>query len=198
MLAGELGRDGDEKLNSEDDDMVQIFISHSKDDEDIRKFFDERFARTTVKAVAMEFERYEPPASKVIMDQIIISDAVFVLLGPHITQKPATQSWVAFETGFAAGKAPPCHIWVFEPVQYAPIDFPVPFLHHYMPYDPNVPEHRDYITDIVKAYEPIFPIFRRIPQGAGLIECANCKSTYYLHTDTRSFYCPVCREPLER
>lgn len=178
--------------------MTQIFISHSQYDEDIRKYFDEIFSGTRVRSVRLEFERYELPASKFIMDQIKLSDALFVLLGPNIIRKPATPSWVGFEAGLAAGKVPPCHIWVFEPVQDAPINFPVPFLHHYMLYDPNILEHREYITDIVRAYEPILPILRRIPQGVDPIECPNCKSTYYLHVDTRSFYCPVCRAPLER
>lgn len=180
--------------------MPQIFISHSRYDEDIRKYFDEVFAGTTVRAARLEFERYEPPAAEYIADQIRLSDAIFLLLGPNITKSPATQSWVGFETGLVAGMSPPKHIWVFEPLQHAPIQFPVPFLHHYVPYEPSSPEHRNYITGIVKAYEPLIPLFRSIPQGLGPIRCAygDCLSSYYLHTDVKDFYCPVCRRALNR
>ena len=175
--------------------MPQIFISHSRYDEDIRKYFDEIFAGTTVKAVRLEFERYEVPPSKFTREQIRASDAVFVLLGPNITRSPFTQIWVAFETGCAAGYGYPKDIWVFEPIQYSPIQFPVPFLHHYMLYDPNSREHREYITSIVKAYEAWIPLFRSIPSGWRQVTCPydDCGMSYIFHTISEEIYCPTCR-----
>ena len=182
--------------------MPKIFISHSRYDEDIRNFFDILFAGSTVKAVRFEFEyeyeKYKEPPSSYIMRQIETSDAIFVLLGSNITRSPFTQSWVAFEIGLAAASQYAKHIWVFEPIEYSPIEFPVPFLHHYVPYGLHDDQDRKYVNQIIRAYEPI-PLFRRIPPGFMQVVCPyeNCKATYILHKKLKSFYCPVCRKPLE-
>lgn len=180
--------------------MPQIFISHSRYDEDIRKYFDEIFAGTTVKAIRLEFERFKEPPSKFILQSIRHSDAIFVLLGPNITRNPATQSWVGFETGVAAGRETLCPIWVFEPIQHAPIQFPIPFLHHYMPYDPNSKEHMEYIISIVKGHQPLIPLFRifTIPRGGKQVTCPyeGCGVSYILHTQIDEIYCPACRQKI--
>ena len=181
--------------------MAQIFISHSQYDEDIRTFFDEVFAGTKVKAIRVEFEKmelkkYNLPLSEFIIHQLKTSDALFVLLGPNINRSQFTQSWVGFETGFAVGWEHTQHIWVFEPMNHAPIQFPIPFLHHYVPYVMSDGWH-DYIKSIVKAYEQWIPAARPIPKGK-LIQCPHkdCKMQYVLHTKTSKFYCPVCRKSI--
>lgn len=186
--------------NTIGDNVPQIFISHSQYDQDIRKFFDEIFSGRYVRSVRLEFERYEPPAANFILNQIRTSDALFVLLGPNITREPATKIWVGFETGAAASIQPPKEIWVFEPIQSAPIPFPVPFLHHYMLYDFSSQEHRDYITRVVRSYEAWIPVLRQTPTGLGLTRCGyrDCQAPYYLHTDVKNYSCPVCRRPLTR
>ena len=178
--------------------MPQIFVSHSRRDEEIRDFFDRAFAGSTVKAVRLEFEEFPKPAAPYIAQQIRVSDAIFVLLGPNIVGSPYTQNWVAFEIGLAASYEYGKHIWVFEPMQYEPIQFPVPFLHHYVLYDLNSEEHFKYIQKIIRSYEPFIPIFRAIPGGYAKITCPyeDCKANYILHTETKSFYCPVCRRPI--
>lgn len=180
--------------------MAQTFISHSKYDKDIRDYFDRIFAGTGVRAVRLEFEQYEPPASEYIMNQIRSSAAIFILLGPNITRTSATQSWVGFETGFGAGV--PKDIWVFEPIQHAPIKFPVPLLHHYVLYNMNSLEHRNYLTKVVKAYDAIIPLITIIslPRGLQKIKCEydDCRASYHIHTDVKEFYCPVCRRILHR
>lgn len=181
--------------------MAQIFISHSQYDEDIRKYFDEVFAGTTVRAVRLEFERYKNPPSKFVLKQIGKSDAIFVLLGPKITLKPATQSWVGFETGVAAGMREPCPIWVFEPTQYAPVPFPVPFLHHYVLYDMGSQEDREYIKSIVAGHRfaSIIPVTKSIlaPRGRR-VTCPHegCGMSYNLHTPIDEIHCPTCRQKI--
>lgn len=180
--------------------MPKIFISHSRYDEDVRKYFDEIFAGTTVKAVRLEFEKFKEPPSKFILKNIRSSDAMFVLLGQNITRTPATQIWVGFETGAAASKEALCPIWVFEPIQHTPIPFPVPFLHHYVPYDPNSSEHREYITSIIKGYQAPIPLFRMftIPKGWKQVTCPyeGCGISYILHTPIDEIHCPTCRQKI--
>ena len=178
--------------------MAQIFVSHSRKDGNIRDFFDRAFAGSSVKAVRVEFEEAPEPASQYIAQQIKFSDAIFVLLGPNIVGSSYTQNWVAFEIGLAAAYEYAKHIWVFEPKQYEGLDFPVPFLHHFVVYDLYSEEDFRYIQDIVRAYEPILPIFRNIPRGYD-ITCPyeDCQSSYILHAKTQRFYCPVCRRPVE-
>lgn len=180
--------------------MAQIFISHSQYDEDIRKYFDEIFAGTKVRAVRLEFERFNVPPSKFVMKQIRASDAIFILLGPNITRNPFTQSWVAFETGYGAACVDSKYIWVFEPFDYAPIKFPVPFLHHYMLYSPHVPENREYIKKIVNGYDALIPLvtYLTLPKGYKRVTCPNndCGMSYMLHTVTEEIYCPACRRKI--
>jgi len=173
--------------------MAQIFWSHSKRDKDIMAYFDSIFAGVEVRGVRVEFERFEPPAAKYIMGQISESEALFVLLGPNIPKTSATQAWVGFEIGYAAAtRRPIIDIWVFEPTDYAPVDFPVPFLHHYMPYDMRSKNDRLYISEIAKTYKRS-RLLRAVPVGYKLVVCAHCKSGYHLHKDIGQLNCPVCR-----
>jgi len=81
---------------------IQIFVSHSQYDKDIRSSFDTVFARTGVKSVCMEFERINQlPAWEPIRNEIKVSETVFLLLGPNIRSSIHTQNWVAFEVGLA-------------------------------------------------------------------------------------------------
>lgn len=179
--------------------MAQIFISHSRYDEDIRRYFDEIFAGTKVKAVRLEFESFNYPASKFVIKQILKSDAFFVLLGPKISQKVATQSWVGFEMGAAAMRQIPCPIWVFEPIKYAPIKFPIPFLNNYMLYDLTSRGDRKHITSIVNCYRIPFAFARKItiPKWRQ-VNCPHddCKMSYNLHGKVKEINCPACRKKI--
>src|SRR4030043_1489127 len=96
----------------------QIFVSHSQYDGDIRMPFSEIFAIAGVMPKYMEFESIYPPAWAEIKEQIRISEAVFLLLGPNIRRSSFTENWVAFEVGLscAFGK----DVWVFQLVQASP------------------------------------------------------------------------------
>lgn len=170
----------------------QIFISHSRFDTDILIPFDEIFAGTNVRRIRVEFESYELPPWIFIRDSILRSSAVFLLLGPNVNQSPYTQNWISYEVGLACGLNKP--VWVFERIDQ-PINFPIPFLNHYMLYNPDIPEHSDYIRNIINGYLALLPTH---PMGTP-IECgtSNCGIRFNLHTLVERFYCPSCRGDLE-
>lgn len=174
--------------------MAQIFISHSRRDESIRAFFDSVFAGSKVRAVRLEFEQFDTTPSAYIMNQIFLSDALFVLLGPNVEFSRYTENWIGFEIGYAATSIK--DIWVFEPFGSA-IQFPVPLLHHYLLYELEDTKHSQYISDIVRAYETI-PLFRRLPQGYMDVICPydTCRSSFRFHSIVDRFNCPTCRQPI--
>jgi hypothetical protein len=183
----------------------QIFVSHSRYDKDIRKDFSEIFAVAGIMPKYMEFEKIFPPAWKKIKEQIKISEAVFLLLGPNIRNSYFTENWVAFEVGLACafGK----EVWVFEPLELK-TDFPIPYVTDYMLYNLQESQCFDYIRGVMEAYKnpvPIFPLIgegrdkRHIPYGE-LIKCpyTNCQLEFHLHTTIQSLCCPLCRQILSR
>lgn len=183
----------------------QIFVSHSQYDKEIRKDFSEIFATAGMRAKYMEFEKIFPPAWEKIKEQLKSSEAVFLLLGPNIQRTCFTENWVAFEVGLACAFSK--EVWVFEPMNMN-VDFPIPYVTDYMPYNLEIQEHFDYIRGSMEAYKspvPIFPIGREgrdkryIPKGV-LTDCphANCQLKFHLHTDVPSLYCPSCRQFINR
>lgn len=183
--------------------IIQIFVSHSQYDNDIRASFDTVFARTGVKSVCIEFEQIYPPAWQAIKNEISASATVFLLLGPNIRSSIHTQNWVAFEVGLACafGK----DVWVFEQ-DNSYIEFPIPYLTDYMIYNLDDPHHFDYVRSIIEGYaNPIYLLpfgvdnrtKRNIPKGM-LTTCPhrNCGSHYALHTDIKNFSCPSCRQQI--
>jgi len=184
---------------------IQIFVSHSQYDKDIRASFDTVFARTGVKSVCMEFEQISQlPAWQPIKNEIKASETVFLLLGPNIRSSIHTQNWVAFEVGLACAYGK--DVWVFEQ-DNSHIEFPIPYLTDYMIYNLEDPNHFDYVRSIIEGYANptyVLPLNvdsrtkRNIPKGI-LVTCQhqNCGSHYSLHTDVKSFSCPSCRQQIE-
>ena len=185
--------------------MVQIIVSHSRYDKDIRMSFSEIFAVAGVMPKYMEFEKIFPPAWAEIKKHIKSSEAVFLLLGPNIRKSHFTENWVAFEVGLscAFGK----DVWVFEQIN-SNSDFPIPYLTDYMLYNLEIQEHFDYIRSVMESYKRSVPAFpfnvdartkRNTPNG-NTINCTheNCCSRFQLHTIVPSLYCPICRQYLNR
>jgi hypothetical protein len=181
--------------------MARIFLSHSKGDEDIVKFFLQAGGLAGVEIKAMEFESVPSPPWKYIRDQIALSRALFVLLGPNVVDKGIhTQNWISFEIGIACETARSLitDIWVFEPFN-SHIKFPIPFLNHYVLYDLNQRNHLDYIRKIMEGYKTVLPIMRKISQGVADITCPydTCGVTFRLHSEVKQFECPACRKTIE-
>lgn len=108
-------------------------MSHSKDDEVGRTFFDKLFSSSVHHAYWYSWEGPKPPHANSIREAIDKSASVFVILSKQMDQ-PHTRSWVSYEVGIACGLNK--RVWVFEPENIAPdfIDVPVPFLTGYIQY----------------------------------------------------------------
>ena len=165
--------------------MAQIFVSHSKENKDL-DFFHRGFSTTGVKSFFMEYEDTKTPAWLSIRDNVRKADSVFVLLSEEVSDLKYTQNWVAFEVGLAcqAGK----NVWVFEK-NYQITDFAVPYLTHYVLYDPT--------------YNGDFKFVRNIIQNRGvsgnwgkLVTCTKCGIGYNLCTSVDEWTCPCCRQQL--
>lgn len=168
------------------DDMAQIFVSHSKKNEDL-DFFHKGFSTSGVKGVFMEYEGIANPAWESIKNYVRKADSVFVLLSREVRDLEYTRNWVAFEVGLAcqANK----NVWVFEKV-YEEIDFVVPYLTHYVLYDPSSSEHFQFIRNVI--------IDRGLPSDYGEpVVCGSCGTEYHLCTGVDEWTCPCCRQRLE-
>ncbi|MFC1994896.1 hypothetical protein ACFLVK_00625 [Chloroflexota bacterium] len=129
--------------------MAEIFISHSKRDEDIKNLFSNVFAGLNVAGKFVEFEEYESPPWQFIQERVNAAQSVFVLLGPHVWQLSHTRDWIAWETGLAsqAGK----DIWVFEPFEQW-CDIAIPHVSHYVVYE-KTEDVIKYVKLIAKSYD---------------------------------------------
>ncbi len=145
--------------------MAQIFVSHSKRDQDLVGFFSSAFAGTKVKAVFEEFEKIltgEITSPKVMQD-IENSNAVFVILSQNVQKIPHTRDWVVWETGIAKNK----DIWVFEPYsQLDSISVVTPYLRHYVIFS-MTEDWFGYIRNIIESYDDSH-ILPTVLTGAGI------------------------------
>ena len=131
--------------------MAQIFVSHSKDDKDLRDFFSNAFAGTKVKVIFEEFEKIfrDKVTSEQIAKDIENSKAVFVILSHNVQNIPHTRDWVVWETGVAKSR----DIWVFEPYpQFGGISVVTPYLRHYVIFDTN-DAWLGYMRTIIESYD---------------------------------------------
>jgi hypothetical protein len=176
--------------------MGKIFISHSQADTEMRDYFLKICGLAGVEGKAIEFERFSPPPWRFIKNEMTSSDALFLLIGPNVIDRGVfTQNWISFEIGLACqlGK----QVWVFEQ-RGAPVHFPVPYLNHYMLYDPASRDNLDYIREIIEAYK-IRTVRGSFPMPYAQVDCPNaaCGISFDLHTAIEEFYCPACRQPIK-
>lgn len=183
--------------------MATVFVSHSKHDVHLRKFFSEIFANIGLKAKFMEWEDFSGKyAGKEISWRIRAgffsghdTSAVIVLLGENLGRPPTnspefTHNWVTFEVGAAAGCLKP--VWVFE--EYSKfIKFPIPYVSNYAQYEIDSKEDLRYYSKIFEeqilypsSTKTIVPISVTCPYE-------NCNAKYQLWKKGNSINCPVCR-----
>jgi len=175
-----------------------IFVSHSKKDKEMVNSFDHIFARTTVEAVCMEFEKMGLPEWKDIRKKIVNSLATFVFLSKNITESVYTQNWIAFEIGISCSFDK--EVWVFKRND-AEIKFPIPYVTNYLIYkDIENPYVFNYIRQIIEGYQDKDRTFKDvnspdidIPKGKKL-DCPNCQKGFNYHSP--EFFdvinCPLC------
>lgn len=177
--------------------MTRIFVSHSKYDSDIVHFFTAAFA-TSKKGVKADFTEFEDLgeryAGREIAQRITNPEtqAIFVLLGPGVRGALHTENWVTFEVGVASGVRK--HVWVFEPL-VDNVDFPVPYLDHYVQYQVGSKDYLHFVREMIDAYD-LFPllwnsiILKRKPES---VRCGKCHAEFFMHTPIGQFPCPCCR-----
>lgn len=133
------------------------------------------------------------PLIRDIINQSCIG--LVVLLGKNILDPPGstpqfTHNWVGFEIGVAACACKP--VVVFEDY-YNPIDFPVPYLNHFVRYRLDG-KHSKYFGQIVKENMPVQKYM-----APDVIRCPNpnCNAVFYYWSVWIEMHCPVCREDFE-
>ncbi len=179
----------------------QIFISHSGNDKEILDRVLEHFDDTGVKPVLMEKEKWSrmgKPNWIWIKAEIEKSKALFVVLTQGVVSKPWTQNWVAFEIGVAAECNPPKSVYV---IREEDIDFPVPYLDHYLPYPVGwkddgipwlVPQHKEFMKNFrSRMMKEIIkdPVNDTVTPR---VKCSNCKTDFAYHGSHLQFPCPCC------
>lgn len=177
--------------------MAYIFISHSKHDDDIKKFFSLAIGRTDgLNHIMIELEDLKYEYAGNIIRDIISIDCIglIVLLGKHVQYPPIesrqhTHNWVSFEIGVAAGVRKP--IVVFEEFKDN-IDFPIPYLTDYVRYQLDNKEHLQKIGQVLKM---IMPSRLMAPD---VLQClhSNCNAVYYFWSVRKPMHCPACRQEI--
>ena len=165
----------------------------------LRDWFANIFASTSVIAIRKEFEELGELPWHSITEDIRNPDthAVFVLLGQSVLGSQYTLNWIAFEVGVAAGAGK--DVWVFEEYN-SPVEFPVPYVSHYMRYVREDKEHFSYIKSIIEGYLPRFPgqWEENVTRSATEVVCPydNCRARFFYHDRENELRCPTCRQSI--
>lgn len=178
--------------------MARVFISHSKEDDQGRVFFDKLFGSVEHEGYWYSWEGPTPPHAKTIIEAIKGSASVFVILSKPM-ENPYTRSWVGYEVGVAAALGK--NIWVFEPVEEN-VSVPVPYVTGYIQYPTTLDEKRVFpYHTLVKSAGVTIPEDPKPETEPRFIRtfCSyeDCKSPYYLFVLGNDFECPVCRKGLK-
>jgi hypothetical protein len=175
----------------------QIFLSHSKEDEEIKTLFNKAFASTHVRAIYEEYEKLisgQVTVEKITKD-IDSSVAVFVLLSMNVEKLQHTRDWVAFEAGYAYAKG--IDVWVFEPLdEKNSITLVTPGLSYYVPLSTGDMEYVK-IRKILDSYSKENAISSQQNMENYPVICPQCNSKYRVHIpDNTPFRCPVCNSKI--
>lgn len=180
--------------------MGDIFICHSRHDHDLVVFMNEVCANAG--AHAREFEFNFSALGRTANEEIVTimqsCSVLLVLLGRNILMSRHTSNWVSSEVGLAKGMNIP--IWVMED-WFTPIDFPVPFIDHYLRINVGDPAHRDpehhsWMQALLSAYGSRRPRSGDINiPGTQYLQCSNngCQAIFAIHQPFDHIKkCPVC------
>ncbi len=177
--------------------MPSIFVTHSRYDTAIPTFFDKAASMVETSLLYVEWEELITPPWKYIRDKLKDCEAIFIIKGPNITRNLYTSNWISYEIGLAAHSnkrtgSGEMDVWVFESSQN-PVFFPVPFLTDYVVYDPDDPNHIQYLRYILEGYNER-KYHHKLPEAIS-VTCGHntCQVEYYLHTLLKSWNCPSCQ-----
>jgi len=180
--------------------MGDIFICHSRRDHELVVFMNEVCANAGIRA--REFEFNFAALGRTTNEEIITimeeCSALFLLLGKNVSCNLHTSNWISAEVGLATGMGIP--VWVVED-WFASIDFPVPFVDHYIRINVGDPAHRDpehhsYMQEVVRAYGS-HPARRGdiVIPGTNYLQCntGGCQAVFAVHQPFEHIEkCPVC------
>lgn len=124
----------------------QIFLSHSRHDEELLNAVADVFSKSGLKSYKAGFEQLGSPPSKTLKKEIENSVAMIVILGENADQRHYTKTWMAWEIGIATEVGIP--IWVMEDVNRS-VDMVVPYLTDYWLWDSNDEEQRRELRDVI-------------------------------------------------
>jgi len=144
--------------------MAQIFVSHSRNDTKPLDFLNKAFASSNVQAKYEEIEAIvqgNRTAPQVAAD-IAASNALMVVLGPHVEMLKHTRDWVAWESGRSNRD-----VWVLESLEDSPkLSVVIPLLRHYVCFEYTDP-WLAYLRSIVNSYDDSH-ILKATVAGAGI------------------------------
>ena len=172
----------------------QIFISHSGKDREIVEAIIKSFDGTGYTPILMEdreWDRHDDEPNWLwIKNQILQSEALFVILSKGLVAQEHTQNWVAFEIGVAAGCNPPKPVYVITGEQ---VRFPVPYLNHYFPYSMTSANSGQVLWK--GSADAVMKMYIRQPKYTPEkepVRCHCCRTEFYMHGIESEFDCPCC------
>lgn len=172
-----------------------VFMTHSKDDEPGRVFFDRMFAGSGIRANWYPYtEGRTFPHIAGIRSAIEAASSLFVVLSRPMERKPRTRSWVSYEAGIAVGLNRP--VWVFEPVGER-VDIPVPGAWGYLQRPPLTSTLRTFPFErIIKSAGTEYPIADTDVWFQGICSNPDCRERFVAYVlDPSTATCPTCRCP---
>ena len=187
---------------------VQVFVSHTKSDENFCDKFDSVCAREGVKAFRSELENIPPPPHKTIINAMNNSVALFFLIGKelvkgqeeHTKEWEYTQNWIAFEIGLACQEG----IDVWAVCDDVLLNFPMPYINNYLTLSLRRPDAFNFMRFVLKEYTQgrnfSFPYVSQ-RDGNAAVFCAykDCRMEFNLHVMWKKGYsirCPQCLKSL--
>ena len=189
--------------------MASLFISHSKSDKALIKFFKETIENTQfLRAILMEYEDLTHQNAGIVITSKIMSNdckCLIVLLGKSILFPSGynysfTHNWVGYEIGVAPCRGIPIIVFEEDSMDFNDIvHFPVPYLNHYVKYkqDSTDTTNSRYIGELLKIIAFNTHYSREIfPQH---VKCHwdHCNAQYLYWNKNRILPelmpCPVCR-----
>jgi len=187
----------------------QVFISHTKKDEQFCNLFDRVCAREGIIAFRSEDENILKPAWKTIKKEMKKSFALFFLVGKELVQSQDlndpewryTQNWIAFEMGLACQVG--IDVWVI--CDDVLINFPTPYINNYLTISLKHTPAFDYLREILQRYKngSTFSYPCKSFYGDNLdIICPHddCKMEFNLHVKWEPGHiikCPQCLRDME-
>lgn len=125
----------------------QIFISHSREDENLLHVLDQVFGKVGLKQYRASFEDQSPPVSGELKSQINDSVGMFVVLGRRAQAKTHTMIWIGWEAGIAIQAGIP--VWILEDVQ-ANVTEPIPSFTDYVLWNSQDDDQKRILRDVIE------------------------------------------------